>query len=68
MTWRRRRTAPSGRLVSAPACERIYHMPSQQFYARTKIDVTQGERWFCTEDEAQAAGWRPPAHGKVASL
>jgi endonuclease YncB( thermonuclease family) len=38
--------------------ERIYHMPFQQHYGRTRIDETKGERWFCTEDEAQAAGWR----------
>jgi len=38
--------------------ERIYHMPFHQFYGRTKIDEAKGERWFCTEDEALAAGWR----------
>lgn len=38
--------------------ERIYHMPGQEFYDRTRIDTAQGERWFCTEAEARAAGWR----------
>jgi hypothetical protein len=38
--------------------ERIYHMPFQQHYGRTKIDENKGERWFCNEKEAQAAGWR----------
>jgi hypothetical protein len=38
--------------------ERIYHMPFQQFYSRTKIDEGKGERWFCTEQEALDAGWR----------
>ena len=37
---------------------RIYHVPGGQFYARTRIDPSQGERWFCTEAEARAAGWR----------
>lgn len=37
---------------------RIYHLPFQQFYSRTKIDPGAGERWFCTEDDALAAGWR----------
>jgi hypothetical protein len=23
--------------------------------------ATPGKRWFCTEDEAKAAGWRPAA-------
>ncbi len=27
-------------------------------YSRTRINVAKGERWFCTEEEAQAAGWR----------
>ena len=38
--------------------EHIYHVPSQQFYARAKIDEGKGERWFCTETEALKAGWR----------
>lgn len=37
---------------------RIYHLPGQTFYARTVIRVTAGERWFCSEAEARAAGWR----------
>ncbi|HML92938.1 thermonuclease family protein [Methyloceanibacter sp.] len=38
--------------------ERIYHMPFHKHYGGTRIDPGKGERWFCTEDEAQAAGWR----------
>jgi hypothetical protein len=38
--------------------ERIYHVPGGRAYASTVIDPTRGERWFCTEAEAQAAGWR----------
>ncbi len=38
--------------------ERIYHMPGGRWYDRTKIDAAKGERWFCTEAEASAAGWR----------
>lgn len=38
--------------------ERIYHSPGQQHYDRTIIDEASGERWFCTEKEARAAGWR----------
>lgn len=37
---------------------RIYHAPGQQDYDKTRITESRGERWFCTEDEAQAAGWR----------
>jgi endonuclease YncB( thermonuclease family) len=37
---------------------KIYHLPGQQFYDRTAIDPAKGERWFCSEEEARAAGWR----------
>jgi hypothetical protein len=37
---------------------RIYHVPGQQYYAKTKISPLRGERWFCTEAEARQAGWR----------
>ena len=39
--------------------ERIYHLPGQQFYDVTRIDESAGQRWFCSEAEARAAGWRP---------
>jgi len=38
--------------------ERIYHVPGGEFYERTQISTGTGERWFCSEAEAQAAGWR----------
>ena len=38
--------------------EKIYHVPGQEFYNATEIDPAYGERWFCTEAEARAAGWR----------
>lgn len=41
--------------------ERIYHMPWSPWYAKTKIDISKGERWFCDEGEAVAAGWRAAA-------
>ncbi len=37
---------------------RIYHVPGGQYYARTRIDPSKGERWFCSESEARGAGWR----------
>jgi len=38
--------------------ERIYHVPGQKYYAVTAISQNKGERWFCSEEEAVAAGWR----------
>ncbi len=38
--------------------ERIYHPPGCRYYNATVIDPRRGERWFCSEAEARAAGWR----------
>ncbi|MGI9329038.1 MAG: thermonuclease family protein [Pseudomonadales bacterium] len=38
--------------------ERIYHLPGQRHYRQTGISAAKGERWFCSESEAVAAGWR----------
>lgn len=38
---------------------RVYHLPSSPAYAATTITERRGERWFCSAEEAKAAGWRP---------
>jgi endonuclease YncB( thermonuclease family) len=38
--------------------DRIYHVPGGRWYDKTKISENKGERWFCNEAEARAAGWR----------
>lgn len=56
--------APEGCLIKgniASDGERIYHVPGQQNYEETRIDTARGERWFCTETDAVAAGWRRAA-------
>ncbi|MBI3241016.1 MAG: FecR domain-containing protein [Chloroflexi bacterium] len=44
--------------VSFNTGEKIYHVPGGEFYDATVINPDFGERWFCTEDEAIANGWR----------
>jgi endonuclease YncB( thermonuclease family) len=44
--------------ISTRTGERIYHMPGDKYYSRTRISLSKGERWFCTEEEAREAGWR----------
>jgi micrococcal nuclease len=44
--------------ISQSTGEKIYHVPGGEFYDKTVIDEPAGERWFCTEQEAVAAGWR----------
>ncbi len=38
--------------------EKIYHLPGCASYKQTVIDVSAGERMFCTEADAKKAGWR----------
>ena len=59
---------PKGCTTPPPGCvikgnisskgEKIYHMPGQRYYNATIIEPSKGERWFCTEAEALANGWR----------
>ena len=58
--------SPTGDLLSectikgniSSSGERIYHTSTSPWYNRTQIDKGKGERWFCSEEEAQNAGWR----------
>ena len=38
--------------------ERIYHLPGGRYHAQTKINIAKSERYFCTEEAAEKAGWR----------
>lgn len=53
-------TGPSGCKIKGNVSEsgRVFHVPGQADYARTRINLKRGERWFCSEAEARAAGWR----------
>jgi len=44
--------------ISRDTGEKIYHVPGGDYYDKTVIDESAGERWFCTEQQAVAAGWR----------
>jgi len=44
--------------ISLNTGEKIYHVPGGEFYDQTVISEAKGERWFCTEAGAIAAGWR----------
>jgi len=37
---------------------KIYHLPECYNYDRIVIDTSRGDRWFCTEKEAQEGGFR----------
>jgi micrococcal nuclease len=53
--------APEGCVIKgniSSSKEKIYHLPGCEDYDKTVINESAGERWFCTEEEAVAAGWR----------
>src|SRR3979411_1022213 len=58
----------SGPVAPSPDCtikgnvntsgECIYHTPASHWYAKINMNVAKGTRWFCSVDEAEAAGCR----------
>lgn len=58
--------APDGCPIKGNISENghIYHTPWSPWYKKTKINVDEGERWFCDEAEAIKAGWRAPYWGR----
>ena len=58
----------SGSVAPSPDCtikgnvngagECIYHTPQSRWYAQIKMQVSKGTRWFCSAEEAEAAGCR----------
>lgn len=40
--------------------KKIYHCPNFPDYSKTEVNKNEGDRWFCTEEEAIAAGFRKP--------
>jgi endonuclease YncB( thermonuclease family) len=52
---------PRGCLIKGNVTKtaRIYHTPESPWYQRIAMSSGLGRRWFCSEAEAQAAGWRP---------
>ncbi len=58
----------SGAVAPSPDCtikgnvnrsgECIYHKPTSRWYAQIKMHISKGTRWFCSVDDAEAAGCR----------
>ena len=63
-----KRRAPDGcpikGLVTGGA--RVYVLPWSPDYDRGRIQKARGERWFCSEREAEAAGFKPAVRGEAA--
>jgi hypothetical protein len=54
-----RKRAPDGCPIKGHVSRgtRTYLMPGQVRYERIRVNPARGGRWFCSEDEAIAAGW-----------
>lgn len=37
---------------------KVYYVPGAQAYKRARMDAAKGMKYFCTEKEAQDAGWK----------
>jgi endonuclease YncB( thermonuclease family) len=58
----------SGSVAPSPDCtikgnvnrsgECIYHQPTSRWYAKIEMKISKGTRWFCSVEEAEAAGCR----------
>lgn len=61
-TWQAaKREAPDGCPIKGVirASAKIYALPWSDVYAKARVRPTRGEHWFCSEDEAKAAGFSP---------
>ena len=58
-----KRTAPEGCPIKGQVSgrARIYVLPWSPAYDNVKVRTAKGERWFCSEEEARAAGWKATA-------
>lgn len=54
-----RKTAPDGCPIKGPirSGARTYVLPWAPSYDSIRLRTSRGERWFCSEREAEAAGW-----------
>jgi endonuclease YncB( thermonuclease family) len=60
-----KRRAPDGCPIKGQvtASTRIYVLPWSPEYERARVQSARGERWFCSEQEAVAAGFKPAQRG-----
>ena len=54
-------SAPDGCAIKGNVTNQglIYHPPWSPWYSKINMETAKGKRWFCSEDEAVKAGWRP---------
>jgi endonuclease YncB( thermonuclease family) len=60
-----KRRAPEGCPIKGQVAgaSRVYVLPWSPDYERARVQRARGERWFCSEQEAQSAGFKAAAGG-----
>jgi endonuclease YncB( thermonuclease family) len=60
-----KRAAPDGCPIKGQVASgtKVYVLPWSPDYSKVRVRTTRGERWFCSEQDAQAAGWKQAARG-----
>ena len=43
--------------IVGPGGTRVYYMPGHSAYERVTVNEEKGDLWFCSRDQAAAAGW-----------
>jgi len=58
-----RKSAPDGCPIKGVinGTAKTYVAPWSAGYDKTKVRTSRGERWFCSEEDARAAGWKAAA-------
>ena len=60
-----KRRAPDGCPIKGQVTgtERVYVLPGTPAYERLRMQASRGDRWFCSEQEAAAAGFKAAQRG-----
>jgi hypothetical protein len=60
-----KRNAPDGCPIKGQVTgqERVYVLPGTPDYQRVRVQTSRGDRWFCSEQEAAAAGFKEAQRG-----
>lgn len=51
-----------GNVSTRNGYKKIYHCPNWRDYNKTQINFDEGDQWFCSEEEALAAGFNKPGN------
>jgi hypothetical protein len=60
-----KRQAPDGCPIKGQVIgkERVYVLPGAPEYQRVRVQTARGDRWFCSEQDAAAAGFKAAQRG-----